>query len=62
VPLLDASGSTIALVNAAATQSQPSTSYTYDPFGNPTLGGTSSSWPFLYQGAEKEASRRLRSF
>ena len=54
VPLIDASGSTIALVNAASTGSQPSTSYTYDPFGNPTLGGTANNWPFLYQGAEKE--------
>jgi hypothetical protein len=35
VPLIDASGSTIALVNAASPQSTPATTYTYDPAGNP---------------------------
>ena len=54
VPLIDASGSTIALVNAASTQSPPATTYTYDPSGNPTLSGTPNSWPFLFKGLEKE--------
>ena len=56
VPLIDASGSTIALVNAASTQSPPATTYTYDPSGNPTLSGTTNYWPFLYNGLEKEFS------
>ncbi len=56
VPLTDTSGSTIALVNAAATGSQPATTYTYDPAGNPTLSGTASNWPFKYQGMEQELS------
>jgi len=47
-------GSTIALVNAAATGSPPATTYTYDPAGNPTVSGTANSWPFQYQGMEKE--------
>jgi hypothetical protein len=54
VPLIDASGSTIALVNAASTQSPPATTYTYDPAGNPTVSGTANDWPFQYQGMEKE--------
>jgi len=55
VPLIDASGSTIALVNAASTQSQPATTYTYDPSGTPTQSGTQNSfWPFLYHGVEQE--------
>ena len=54
VPLLDANGSTIALVNAAAPGSPPSTSYTYDPSGNTTVSGAANSWPFEYQGMEHE--------
>jgi hypothetical protein len=54
VPLIDASGSTIALVNAASTGSPPATTYTYDPSGNPTVSGTANDWPFQYQGMEKE--------
>ena len=54
VPLLDTSGSTIGLVNAAATGSPPSTTYTYSPSGNPTASGTANDWPFQYQGMEKE--------
>ncbi len=34
----------------------PATTYTYDPSGNPTVNGSSNSWPFLYQGREKEPS------
>ncbi len=38
VPLIDASGSTIALVNAASTQSGPATTYTYvDPPSSPNM-------------------------
>jgi hypothetical protein len=54
VPLLDTSGSTIALVNAAATNSPPSTTYTYSPSGTPTASGTANDWPFQYHGMEKE--------
>src|SRR5258708_5152059 len=55
VPLIDTSGSTIALVNAASTQSQPATTYTYDPSGTPTQSGTTNPfWPFLYHGIEQE--------
>ena len=54
VPLIDASGSTIGLVNAASTQSPPATTYTYDPSGNPTVSGTANDWPFQYKGMEKE--------
>ena len=54
VPLIDTSGSTIGLVNAAATGSPPATTYTYDPSGTPTVGGTTNDWPFLYHGIEQE--------
>ncbi len=54
VPLIDASGSTIALVNAANVDAGPVTTYTYDPAGNPTVSGTANDWPFQYQGMEKE--------
>ncbi len=53
VPLIDASGSTIALVNAASTQSAPATTYSYDPAGTPSVSGAANDWPFLYQGGEK---------
>ncbi len=56
VPLIDASGSTIALVSSTSTQSQPTTTYTYDPSGNPTENPAGNTWPFLYQGREKEPS------
>ena len=42
VPLIDASGSTIALVNAAQTGSPPATTYIYDPSGNPALSESAS--------------------
>jgi len=54
VPLIDTSGSTIALVNAANLNSAPVTTYTYDPTGTPSVSGTSNYWPFQYQGMEKE--------
>jgi hypothetical protein len=54
VPLVDASGSTIALVNTASLQSNPQTTYTYDPSGNPSVSGTANYWPFLYHGMEKQ--------
>ena len=54
MPLLDADGSTLGLVNAANVDSPPVTTYTYDPAGNPTVSGTANDWPFLYQGMEKE--------
>jgi len=56
VPLIDASGSTIALVNAASPQSTPATTYTYDPAGTPSASGAANDWPFLYQGGEKEVT------
>jgi hypothetical protein len=43
----------IALVNPASASS-PSTTYTYDPSGNPSMAGASTNWPFLYQGMEHE--------
>ena len=54
MPLLDADGSTLGLVNAANVDSPPATTYTYDPSGTPTVSGTANDWPFLYQGMEKE--------
>jgi hypothetical protein len=56
VPLIDTSGSTIGLVNAANVDSGPVTTYTYDPSGNPTVSGTVNDWPFQYQGMEKEVT------
>jgi len=56
VPLVDASGTTIALVNKASLQSAPATTYTYDPSGTPSLSGSGNYWPFLYHGMEKEFS------
>ena len=53
MPLIDASGSTIALVNAASNQS-PATSFTYDPFGSMSSNGASTNWPFLFEGGEHE--------
>ncbi len=54
VPIIDASGSTIGLVNAASPQSGMATTYTYDPSGTPSANGAANEWPFLYQGREKE--------
>jgi hypothetical protein len=53
VPLFDASGSTIGLVNPASPASQP-TAITYDPSGNPSSTSQGNSFPFLYQGMEHE--------
>ena len=54
VPLLDASGSTIGLVNAANVNAGPVTTYTYDPSGTPSVTGSANDWPFQYNGMEKE--------
>jgi hypothetical protein len=54
VPLIDASGSTLGLWNAASPQSGLATTYTYDPSGTPTASGAANEWPFQYQGMEKE--------
>jgi YD repeat-containing protein len=56
VPLIDISGSTIALVNAAQTGSPPATIFTYDPSGVASVGGLTNSFPFLYQGLEHEVT------
>jgi hypothetical protein len=54
VPLIDASGSTIALVNPASPGSPPAATFTYDPSGKPTVSGQANSFPFRYQGMEQE--------
>jgi hypothetical protein len=54
VPVVDASGSTLGLVNAASPQSGMATTYTYDPSGTPSASGTANEWPFQYKGKEKE--------
>ena len=54
VPLIDASGSTIGLVNAANVNAGPVTTYTYDPSGTPSVTGSANDWPFQYNGMEKE--------
>jgi hypothetical protein len=61
VPLIDASGSAIGLVNAAATQppAAPQTTYTYDPSGTPTLSGATNLWPFLYKSRSRTTVRYL---
>lgn len=52
-PLKDALGSTIALVNSSG---NVSTSYTYDPFGNTSVTGTSNANEFQYTGRENEGN------
>jgi hypothetical protein len=54
VPLIDASGSTIGLVNAANVDAGPVTTYTYDPSGTASTTGSANDWPFQYNGMEKE--------
>lgn len=44
------SGSIIGLVNAAQVDSGPTTTYTYNPSGTPTVSGASNFWPFQYDG------------
>jgi len=56
VPLIDASGSTIGLVNAANVDAGAATTYTYSPSGTPVVSGTTNFWPFLYQGMEQESA------
>jgi len=50
--LTDALGSTLALANPAAGLA---TSYTYDPFGNTTMAGSSSN-PFQFSGRENDGT------
>ncbi len=52
IPLLDGNGSTIAMV-ANATGSVAST-YTYDPFGKVTIGGSGYETAYQYLGMEKD--------
>jgi RHS repeat-associated protein len=52
-PLIDALGSTIALVDSAGSVQ---TSYSYDPFGNTTSVGTSSANPSQYTGRDNEGN------
>ena len=54
VPVVDASGSTLGLVNAASPQSGMATTYTYDPSGTSSASGTANEWPFQYLGREKQ--------
>ena len=49
----DALGTSIALTNAAGTSQ---TTYTYEPFGNTTQTGTTSSNTFQYTGREKDGT------
>jgi RHS repeat-associated protein len=49
VPLTDVLGSTIGLVNSSGSIA---TKYTYEPFGVPTISGSSSSYPHLFAGME----------
>lgn len=51
--LSDGSGSTLALANTSGTVQ---TSYTYDPYGNTTVGGTSSTNSFQYAGRENDGT------
>jgi hypothetical protein len=53
--LKSALGSTIALVNPASPGSQPP-AVTYDPSGNPSSTSQGNSFPFLYQGMEREVT------
>ena len=56
MPLIDASGSTIGLVNAAQINSGPVTTYAYDPSGNFSVSGSANIWPFLFEGGEHEVT------
>lgn len=51
IPLVDALGSTIALVDSSGVVQ---TQYTYDPFGNTTVLGTASANLFQYTGRESD--------
>ncbi len=53
VPIQDGQGSTIGLVNSGNVLQ---TTFTYDPFGNPTAGGSATSYPFLFKGMEYDAT------
>lgn len=53
IPLQDALGSTIALVDS---NGNVQTTYSYDPFGNTTTGGVSSPNPSQYTGRENDGN------
>jgi RHS repeat-associated protein len=53
VPLADALGSTISLVNSSGSLA---TMYSYDPFGNTTTAGATSANPSQYTGRENEGN------
>ena len=53
IPLKDALGSTIALVNSSG---NVQTSYTYDPFGNTSVSGSSNANEFQYTARENEGN------
>jgi hypothetical protein len=61
MPLVEAAGTVIALVNPAS-PSSVATTYTYDTSGVSSTSGTSSTWPFLYHGTEQETIDPGRSF
>ena len=54
VPLVDAAGTVIALVNPASVSS-PAETVTYHPSGTPSASGSANGWPFLYHGMEHES-------
>ena len=53
VPLLDGSGSTIAMVDSGT--GNVASTYTYDPFGKVTIGGSGYETAYQYRGMENEA-------
>jgi hypothetical protein len=61
VPLVDAAGTVIALVNPASPSTKAET-VTYDPSGTPSVSGSADGWPFLYHGMEQESIDPSRSF
>jgi RHS repeat-associated protein len=54
--LADGLDSTIALADSSG---EPTTEYTYDPFGNSTTSGTASSNPYQYTGVENDGTGLL---
>ena len=56
VPIHDALGSTVALVNSSYAMA---TQYTYEPFGNFSVSGTGSIYPYLFAGMEYDYSTGL---
>jgi RHS repeat-associated protein len=56
VPLSDLLGSTLGMVNSAGSLF---TTFTYEPFGKPTTGGQSTTYPYLFAGMEYDAQTGL---